>query len=239
MEQYTVYMHICPNNKRYVGITRRNPRRRWGSCGQRYKEHNKHFYNAIQKYGWENIQHEIIAEEVTKKTAEWLEKYYIALYQTTDRRFGYNHAQGGFVNSAWKMPESFVIAHGKAVDKYDLNGNYIESFLSTAAAARSVNIINGSQITSVCNGKMRRAGGYIFRWKGEPFDKYFTGHFSNDKRAVRQLDANGNLIAIYPSCADAERATGIPNTNIVKVCKGDSGRRKAGGYFWQYEGVEA
>ena len=237
MEQYTVYMHTCPNNKRYVGVTRRKPRRRWGSSGQRYKEHNKHFYSAIQKYGWDNIQHEILAEGITKKAAEWLEKYYIALYQTTDRRYGYNHAQGGLVNSAWKMPKTFVMAHGKAVDKYDLNGNFIASYLSTAEAARSVNLANGSQITSVCNGKLHRAGGCIFRWKGEPFDKYYTGRLSNDKRAVRQLDLNGNLIAIYPSCADAERSTGVPNTNIIKVCKGDSGRKKAGGYIWQYEEV--
>ena len=239
MEKYTVYMHTCPNQKRYVGITRREPRRRWGADGRCYEEHNKHFYDAIQKYGWQNIRHEILVDGLKKEEAEWFEKYYIALYHTTDRRYGYNHAQGGLVNSSWKMPESFIMAHGKAVDKYDLNGNYICSYLSTAAAARSVNIVNGSQITSVCNGKLQRARGFIFRWKGDPFDKYFTGRLCNDKRAVRQLDLNGNLIATYQSCADAERATGVPNTNIVKVCKGDGGRKQAGGYIWQYEEVEA
>lgn len=29
-ENYSVYEHICPNGKRYIGITGRNPKIRWG-----------------------------------------------------------------------------------------------------------------------------------------------------------------------------------------------------------------
>ena len=47
---YTVYVHISPNNKYYVGITRQaNPKNRW-SYGNGYY-HNHHFYSAIKKYG--------------------------------------------------------------------------------------------------------------------------------------------------------------------------------------------
>lgn len=234
---YTVYMHTCPNGKKYVGITRRAVKRRWGTNGQCYKEHNKHFYDAVQKYGWENITHEIILENATKDEAERIEIFLIATYDTTNREKGYNHASGGCVNKEWKMPDSFIEAHGKCVDKYDLNGTFLGSFPSTAAAARSCGVINGSQITQCCNGKLKKAKGYIFRWHGEDFSKYSTGRLSNEKRAVKQIDLNGNLIAIYESCAEAERKTGIPNTNIIKVCKGEGGRKQAGGYCWQYEEV--
>ena len=60
MNNYTVYMYITPNNKKYIGVTCRKPEYRWNN-GKGY-EPNKHFYNAILKYGWENIKHIIIIQ---------------------------------------------------------------------------------------------------------------------------------------------------------------------------------
>ena len=93
-KNYTVYKHIAPNGKIYVGQTcQKNPNRRWQK-GEGYKP-NAHFYNAIQKYGWDNIEHVIVATGLTKKEADWLEKYLIAFYETTDRTKGYNNTKGG------------------------------------------------------------------------------------------------------------------------------------------------
>ena len=174
-------------------------------------------------------------ENLTKEEAEYWEVYYISFYKTNDREFGYNHAKGGLVNSSWKMPSSFIDAHGKKVDKYDLNGNFIATYPSLLDAARSVNVINGSQIALCCNGKIQKAKGFVFRWQGEPFEKFIVERLSNDKRMVEQLDDFGNVIAEYSSISEASRKTGIPNTNIVKVCKGNSGRKKAGGFGWRYK----
>ena len=58
---YTVYMHTSPSNKRYIGVTKQKPISRWRTDGSGYK-HNKHFWNAIQKYGWDNFEHIIIEE---------------------------------------------------------------------------------------------------------------------------------------------------------------------------------
>lgn len=52
---YTVYMHITPSGKMYIGITGRNPLKRWGSNGSGYK--GQAFSNAIKKYGWDNMEH--------------------------------------------------------------------------------------------------------------------------------------------------------------------------------------
>lgn len=93
-KNYTVYKHIAPNGKIYIGQTgQKNPKRRW-QRGEGYKP-NAHFYSAIQKYGWDNIEHEIVATGLTKKEADWLEKYLIAFYETTDRTKGYNNTKGG------------------------------------------------------------------------------------------------------------------------------------------------
>lgn len=65
---YKVYCHISPNNKVYIGITQQEPKQRWQG-GKGYKE-NQYFYRAIQKYGWDNFQHEILFENLTKQEAE-------------------------------------------------------------------------------------------------------------------------------------------------------------------------
>ena len=59
--KWTVYIHISPSNKYYVGITSQKPKDRWHG-GSGYKK-NDHFYRVIKKYGWDNFQHVIIAEK--------------------------------------------------------------------------------------------------------------------------------------------------------------------------------
>ena len=76
---YTVYKHISPSNKVYIGITSIDPKQRWNS-GYGYKS-NRHFTSAIKKYGWENIKHDILFENLTEEEAKLMEKC-ILLYTT-------------------------------------------------------------------------------------------------------------------------------------------------------------
>ena len=92
MKKFYVYIHTCPNGKKYVGLTIRRPEYRWRK-GEGYKS-NKHFYSAIQKYGWDNIEHQVF-EVDTKEEMFFLEKYFIAYYQTNKNEFGYNNSIGG------------------------------------------------------------------------------------------------------------------------------------------------
>lgn len=85
---WTVYAHIAPNGKMYVGITSDNPEHRWNH-GNGYKS-NRHFTNAIRKYGWDNFQHEIIASGLTAQEAGHMEQLLIAQLDLTDDKKGYN-----------------------------------------------------------------------------------------------------------------------------------------------------
>lgn len=90
----TVYMHtVIANNKKYIGQTINNPKERWGSNGHRYR--GQLFYNAIKKYGWDNMTHEILADNLTQEEADELERYYIEKYHTDDSDYGYNISPGG------------------------------------------------------------------------------------------------------------------------------------------------
>ena len=90
---YTVYMHICPNNKKYIGITKNEVNYRWRN-GHNYKN-NTHFTRAIEKYGWGNIKHIILFQNLSKNEAERKEIELIKKYKTTNQKYGYNILKGG------------------------------------------------------------------------------------------------------------------------------------------------
>lgn len=90
---WTVYIHISPSNKKYVGITSRPVEERWKN-GLGYIK-NDHFYRAILKYGWDNFQHIIIANHLSKKDACNLEIELIKKYNSNDYNYGYNISSGG------------------------------------------------------------------------------------------------------------------------------------------------
>ena len=92
-ENYCVYIHKTPNNKYYVGISK-NPILRWGNNGKGYKK-NVLFYRAIQKYGWENIEHRILFENLCEVDAQKKEIELIAQYKSNQKEYGYNISIGG------------------------------------------------------------------------------------------------------------------------------------------------
>ena len=91
---YFVYKHTFPNNKVYIGITQQEPEKRWKN-GLGYDAHQKIMKRAIQKYGWENIKHEILYKNLNKNEACNKEIELIALYDSTNKQKGYNVSQGG------------------------------------------------------------------------------------------------------------------------------------------------
>jgi len=95
MENYKVYMHVCPNGKVYIGITMQMVERRWQKGKGYAYGNNPFFYNAIKKYGWENIKHIILFKNMNKKQAELKEVELIKKYKSSNRNFGYNLNKGG------------------------------------------------------------------------------------------------------------------------------------------------
>ena len=93
MSEYTVYVHISPNGKRYYGTTKLKVKKRWRR-GNGYKN-NKYFTEAIEKYGWDNFEHIIVAKGLPKDDAYWLEEELIKAWDTTNRDKGYNIEKGG------------------------------------------------------------------------------------------------------------------------------------------------
>jgi group I intron endonuclease len=111
---FCVYMHNNKiNNKKYIGQSC-NIKERWGSNGAHYQS-CPHFWNAIQKYGWDNFEHIILKQDLTSDEANDYEKYYIQKYNTINPDYGYNIVNSGqngelpyiseYLKEKWKDPE--------------------------------------------------------------------------------------------------------------------------------------
>ena len=97
--KWYVYCHTNKTNgKKYIGITSQVPEERW-RYGAGYKNQVA-FWRAIQKYGWDGFDHEVVLEGLTEEDAKEKEVELIALYKTNCSRYnhpayGYNMTDGG------------------------------------------------------------------------------------------------------------------------------------------------
>lgn len=104
--KWCVYCHTSPSGKKYIGITgEKNPIDRWGLNGNGYlrRKPNGEFQqpaiaNAILKYSnWDEWEHEIILDSLSKDEAEQKEIELIKKYNTRNSKYGYNINPGGSV----------------------------------------------------------------------------------------------------------------------------------------------
>ena len=224
LSNYTVYKHTTPSNKVYIGITSQNNiSRRWQN-GFGYKN-NKHFFNAIIKYGWENIKHEILYTNLTKEQACDIEIQLINAYQSNKSKFGYNQSNGGEygrngVPLSEETKNKLSLAHkGKHLSEKTRHKCKINNL-----GKHKCSEINRKKLSE------KRKG------KGNPM----YGHTFTKEHKYKLSQANGTKVIcietniIYVSIHEAEKETNINDWSISQVCKGK--RKTAGGYHWQYLG---
>ena len=68
--------------------------------------------------------------------------------------------------------------------------------------------------------------------------EWCTAQYNTDysvSKPVLQYTLDGEFVAEYKSVIEAYRQTGIQFGCIARVCKGDEGRKQAGGFIWKYK----
>ena len=85
---YSVYMHVFPDGKRYIGMTSQTLSRRWGN-GHGYDDQSD-VSLAIATYGWDSVEHYLLYDNLTKEQAltRWEEA--VLFYRTYNPDYGYN-----------------------------------------------------------------------------------------------------------------------------------------------------
>ena len=228
--KWTVYKHTTPNGKVYIGITSQLPEKRWLS-GHGYK--GTYFGNAIKKYGWKNIKHEILFTELDELDAKEKEVELIEKFRSFEKDYGYNLTKGGDGTVGLKRSKEQIQLLkdllSKKVYQRELDGTFIKEWNSI----REVERITGFHrqcITTCCHKKVFQAYGYL--WS---FDKDYIAKKKKRKncKTVYQYDLDGNFIKEWESLIQIEEKLGYSKNNLSHCCLGKT--PSAYGYIWSYE----
>lgn len=222
IEEYTVYRHINKiNNKQYIGITKQNPpSNRWGNNGINYKE-SPHFWSAIQKYGWDNFEHEILYTKLTKDEACSIEIELIKKYKTQDRKYGYNIFSGG------NCPE--IPNEVRAKMSQSMMGN--KNGLGKPCSEEKKEKIRAAQIGKTLSKEHRKAISKAKKGKThKPLNKESRKKIA-DKHIKTPVYCK-ETDTIYESIQECARQLGLWATLVCKVCKGKL--KTTGGYHLSY-----
>ena len=204
---FSVYMHISPMDKRYIGITSIEPQKRW-NYGYGYK-YNPHFFNSIVKYGWNNFRHVILCENLSQEEAEQMEVEWIAMYHSNEHQFGYNRDNGG------SGPHKVSLETKKLLsDRAKLKTGCKNPFFGRTHTDET------KQKISAHNSGRKPTP--------EQKQKQITARYI----AVCQKSNNGEIIAVYESVIAAAAAVGAFPQNINRACK--KRRPTCRGFVWDY-----
>ena len=239
---YIVYKHTSPSGKVYIGITKQTANGRWKN-GLGYKS-SPHFWSAIQKYGWDNFEHEILFDRLCRADACAKEKELIAQFKSLDPSYGYNQKTGGELGSSLneaslqKLSDSckrFYAAHPEVVSRIAAkNKGYKHTDAAKAKmreAAKSRHyVLSDEWKRKIGNANKERilSGASLY----EETCRRCRENGAKKARPVVQLNLDGAYIASFSNAPEAERITGIKNGNIARCCRGEI--KTAGGYKWQY-----
>lgn len=230
---FTVYCHTFPNGKRYIGITNQKPERRWrdgkGYIGQVV-------YDAILKYGWNNIKHDILFTGLSRDEAEKKEIELIKALETDRHKRGYNVESGG--NTASLSEETKEKLRKSRKEYYKTHKHYnTGKHLSAETRAKISESHKGKKKTEAEIAFLRER----FKGKNNPMYNVKMDPAHKQKLQAACVAATSKKCicietqVIYSSMAEASRKTGINSRTIGYVCNKDPKYKTAGGYHWRYE----
>ncbi len=176
------------NGKRYIGSTTYFVGRRSGHFRalERGIHHSVYLQRAFDKYGVSNFKIEIIETLEDEKEILIREQFYIETLKPE-----YNMAKDATrpqeVTMSVESNRKRAIKAKKEIFQYDLNMTLVREWDSIREAGNSLKIAE-TQISECCNGHLKTAKGFIFKFKSE-FKPYVArksySKFSNEERFDR------------------------------------------------------
>lgn len=202
------------NKKKYIGQTRKQkPIYRFNEHASLYNNSKCEIDEDMRKYGKTNFNFEILQYIECKTQSELisllneLEIKHIEIHNTY-KGYGYNKTLGGDSNKHL----------GVSVDKYDIDGNFINNYETISDAICTIDAESITSILQVCRGERNTCGDYVWRFKGEAFDK-----FSIEDKKLKKVDVystDGKFIETLGSLIDAAQKYKVVISTIQACCVG-------------------
>lgn len=219
----TYYIYKATNKQTgesYIGKTVDYDSRVW-QHNRCYEKEDCKFHKAIQKYGHDGFDWEVLEACDDADKADSLERAYIRKYDSY--RNGYNMNQGGVGG-----------ANARAVVCLTKDGEFVKRYDSAMAAEKEDGFCNSTVLLS-CKAKTRTCKGHIFMFEDE-YERYGAKTYQKPKgartRSVVQCDCSGNLVNRFNSVDEASKTTGIRRSTISGALTGTY--KRAGGYIFVY-----
>jgi group I intron endonuclease len=206
------------NQKLYVGQTAKDLSTRFkGHCkeSKRTDKPQRFICKALQKYGFESFEIrpiDIVKCETPEQLRQELdikEIHFIKIYDTMNRKVGYNLTSGG----------GGSLGHVVSEDVRKRTSNTMKGVKkSEETKKRMSKAQQGRTLTEEAKEKIRAS-----RLKGKDNPR---------SKMVAQYSIDDELIAIYESMSDAARAVGSFHSIISNCCRGV--KISAAGFKWKY-----
>lgn len=237
MKIYKIYTLEHPLTKeiRYVGFTSRPLNKRLGEhCCTGKSSKNTHIANWCKSLVYQGFRPVITLLDQTDNKARWaeLEKYWVSQFKT----WGFdltNLTEGGEGVPGHKPTRKAKEKFSKPICRYDLQGNYIDSFGSTVQAEK----LTGVSKTCIHRAIKEKGNAFGYQWRF--FTEDYTDNIGKLRESsllrckIHQYSSEGVFIKSWEGATQVESVLGIAHVNIAKVMRGV--RPLAGGFIWSYD----
>ena len=224
---WCVYAHINKTNgKIYIGMSS-NIKNRWRVSSY---DKSQTIRKAFDKYGWDNFDHIILIENLSKIMAQECEKYLIKKYNTQNKEFGYNISPGGELIMSLNGADS---PFSKVTYQYDLDGNFIREWACGKDAEKTLGL---TSLHACCRGVNRKSGDWQWSYEYvDHMDKYIPPDYSLynwvDYPKIYKYSVDGDFIEIID---DIHIFPDISfRRSIIECCRGI--RVQTDNFIWLFE----
>lgn len=217
--KWSLYRHITPSGKVYIGITSQRPEYRWNNGNGYLNSRKTKLKSSIIKYGWDNIKHEVLFTNLDEDTAKRLEVELIRHYKNLG--ISLNHTDGG--------------EGAKGIAPWN-KGIKIPYEKSNKLRGKKLSEEHKKKLSISHKGKVSRKGFYLTPSQIENLREANIGRKKSIEekekiskalsKPVALLDSNGHVIKRYNSATEAAVELGIDISylnkccRLLKVCKG-------------------
>lgn len=234
-----IYKLTSPSSKYYIGQSVNIKNRHRAYKGLHCKD-QPILFRALNKYGWEYFDVDILDNIIdtsneSLQIINLLEFLYIRYYKQFSNCYNISYGGDSLGKHHEKTIEKLKLSKKCIkIDKYDLKGQFLETYSSISEACRDNNIKSRSNIQKCLRGGQNSCYNFIFVKHGNSL--VLEDRINKHLMAVDQYSKSGNFIKTWDSVKEASISLNINKSGISDCLYGR--KKSCGNYYWVRSGFD-